>query len=302
MDEESVIYKFNSKSDFIAIALSDYAKEPLLTSGEEKDLFTRRDWYRGALLDGNGDDELRKWTQAELTKVRDRLIKANLRLVISIAKKYQYSVLDFSDLIGEGVPGLIRAIDRFEVNRGYVLSTYATWWIRQGISRAIGNQSRTIRMPIHQWDNIQRIKKQADNFISANGGREPTTVELAAVADCSVEKVKDALASLLPILPLDDSADESGMYPFLTDDTNIEKDIDCSMLHEVLEKVLDLLPSRESKIIRLRFGIDDGVPRTLEEIGQKFGLTRERIRQIEHDVMKRLRHPRYSRGLKPFLE
>lgn len=299
-------YNFNSKRDFTSIALKQYGKEPLLSRQEEIELFDRRDQYQSLIDNPEIDDRKRQWAEGELTQVRNRLIAANCRLVASIAKKYQHSEVSYLDLVGEGMIGLIKAVDKFDSRRGCKLSTSATWWIRQAITRAIADQGRTIRVPVHWQDEIKRVKKAANEFALING-REPELRELLDLTGLPENKIKRVQFDQSPILSLDvlntdEPDDESSLYALAADDSNVEDCADQSVLNEVLESVLSKFDAREEKIIRLRFGLEDGVIYTLAEVGRRYGITRERVRQIESDVLRRCRHPRYVRKLRPFME
>jgi len=236
---------------------------------------------------------------------REHLIKANTRLVVSIAKRYMGRGVAFLDLIQEGNLGLIKAIEKYDYKRGFRFSTYATWWIRQTITRAIADQARTIRVPVHMIDRIRQMYK-ATHELEQRLGRAPHMDELAAELNMPVRKLQWMLkVSWLPLsleTPVgDDEDNELGM--FIEDEfspTPLQSAYQ-SMLREKVEEVLETLTPREARVLRMRFGLDDGNAYTLEEVGQKFGLTRERIRQIEGKALRRLRHPRRSRGLKEYL-
>mgnify|MGYP002727212919 CR=1 FL=1 len=275
-----------SIEDPVRMYLKEIGKVPLLSAEEEIELAKRME---------NGDEAAKK-----------RLAEANLRLVVSIAKRYVGRGMLFIDLIQEGNLGLIKAVEKFDYRKGYKFSTYATWWIRQAITRAIADQARTIRIPVHMVETINKLIRVSRQLLQELG-REPTPEEIAKEMDMSVERVREILKiSQEPVsleTPIGEEED-SHLGDFIQDD-NVPVPADAAaftLLKEQLVEVLSTLTDREQKVLRLRFGLDDGRARTLEEVGKEFNVTRERIRQIEAKALRKLRHPSRSRKLKDYLD
>jgi len=300
-----------SSDDSIGLYLREMARVPLLTTQEEirlaKLLEKGQAAQRRLRKDGHDPEERKKLEQAiaEGEAAREHLIKANTRLVVSIAKKYMGRGVPFLDLIQEGNLGLMKAVEKFDYRRGYRFSTYATWWIRQTITRAIADQGRTIRVPVHMSDRIRRLYKTARR-LEQERGRKPTPEEIAEELGLDPRKVRWMLRVSWRPLSLErpvGEEEDNELGNFIEDDSTPTPTQSAyeHLLREKMEEVLATLTPREARILRLRFGLQDGKSYTLEEVGQKFGLTRERIRQIESKALRRLRHPRRSRQLKEYL-
>lgn len=272
--------------DPVRMYLKEIGKVPLLSAEEETDLAKRME---------DGDEEARK-----------KLAEANLRLVVSIAKRYVGRGMLFLDLIQEGNLGLIKAVEKFDYRKGYKFSTYATWWIRQAITRSIADQARTIRIPVHMVETINKLIRISRQLVQELG-REPSAEELAKEMDMPVDKVREIMKIAQEPVSLETpigEEEDSHLGDFIPDD-DITAPADAAaftLLKEQLMEVLDTLTDREKKVLTLRFGLEDGRARTLEEVGKEFNVTRERIRQIEAKALRKLRHPSRSKKLKDYLE
>ncbi len=299
--------------DTVEIYLKEMSRVPLLTMEEECALAQRIQRGREAQaelakLTGRGQTSRRRELEAIVEDgrlAREHIIKANTRLVVSIAKRYIGHGVPFLDLIQEGNLGLMKAVEKFEHQRGFRFSTYATWWIRQTITRAIADQGRTIRLPVHMTDRI-RLLKRTSHRLEQTLGRPPTVNELATELNLPTDKVQWMLqVARVPLsleTPVGDEEDsELGMFVEDQISPSPTQVVYQTMLRERVEEVLSTLSPREARILRLRFGLDDNHPYTLEEVGAKFGLTRERIRQIEGKALRRLRHPYRARQLREYL-
>ena len=285
-ESEGSFLERGNAEDPVRMYLKEIGKIPLLSSEEEIELAKRME---------EGDEEAKK-----------QLSEANLRLTVSIAKRYSGRGMQFLDLIQEGNLGLIKAVEKFDYRKGYKFSTYATWWIRQAITRAIADQARTIRIPVHMVETMNRVNRTSRRLLQEYG-REPTPEEVAKVMNLPVERVLEiSKISQEPVsleTPIGEEED-SHLVDFIQDEhIPIPADEAAhTLLREQLEMVMDTLSEREQKVLALRFGLEDGKPHTLEEVGREFQVTRERIRQIEAKALRKLRHPTRSRKLRDFLE
>ncbi len=294
----------SSLDDPVRMYLREIGRVPLLSAEEEVRLAKRMERGRIELLKPVGARDYRFVDDGE--EAQRRLTEANLRLVVSVAKKYIGRGMSLLDLIQEGNIGLIRAVEKFDYTKGYKFSTYATWWIRQAITRAIADQARTIRIPVHMVETINRLIRISRRLLQ-DLGREPTSEEIAEQMEISPEKVREIIkVSQEPVsleTPIGEE-DDSHLGDFIEDHTALAPADAAShqLLKEQVEDVLDSLTERERKVLQLRFGLDDGRSRTLEEVGKEFHVTRERIRQIEAKALRKLRHPSRSRKLKDYLD
>ena len=301
-----------ASADLVRVYLNEIGKVALLTAADEVELAQRieaglyadhlmtttdltpkvRREYRSLVVDGE--------------RAKDHLLRANLRLVVSLAKRYTGHGMPFLDLIQEGNLGLIRAVEKFDYTKGFKFSTYATWWIRQAISRAMADQSRTIRLPVHlveQVNKLQRIRREMNQQL----GREATDAELAAELDVTEDRIRELIDLSRDLVSLDQTVgaeDDASLGDFIADDTApvAEAAVEAGLMRQQLTSVLGTLEAREAAVVRMRYGLDDGQPRTLDEIGRAFKLSRERIRQIERETMAKLRHPSRAQVLRDYLE
>ena len=316
VDPNSMVDSFGT-DDPVRMYLKEIGKVNLLSSDEEIELAQAMDAGNAAKeqlaeLQAAGE-EIPAEVQAELDKAikkgeraKQRLAEANLRLVVSIAKRYVGRGMQFLDLIQEGNLGLIKAVEKFDYTKGYKFSTYATWWIRQAITRAIADQARTIRIPVHMVETINKVKKVSSQLLHQNG-HDPTADEISQALDMPVEKVREIMRVAQEPVSLETpigEEEDSHLGDFIPDeDAPVPAEAAShTLLKEQLSSVLSTLTPREEKVLRLRFGLEDGRPRTLEEVGHEFEVTRERIRQIEAKALRKLRHPSRSKKLKDFLD
>ena len=282
-------YENAKLDDPVRMYLKEIGKIPLLTPEEELEV----------AKDLVSDDEKTR------DAARKRMSEANLRLVVSIAKRYVGRGMQLLDLIQEGNLGLMKAVEKFDYTKGYKFSTYATWWIRQSITRAIADQARTIRIPVHMVETINKVLRTSHSMVQSLG-REPTTQEIAAELHMDVQKVEEILKIAQEPVSLETpigEEDDSHLGDFIQDDDASQpaEEASYTLLREQLEEVLKTLTPREEEVLRMRFGLIDGKPHTLEEVGKKFDVTRERIRQIESKALRKLRHPSRSKKLRDFL-
>ncbi len=300
--------------DPVKVYLKEIGRVPLLTSDEEVQLAT--DIMNGnnaiEIIDMSGEDipaDQRGELDAHIAageRAKKRLCEANLRLVVSIAKKYVGRGMQFLDLIQEGNLGLIKAVEKFDPTKGFKFSTYATWWIRQAITRAIADQARTIRIPVHMVETINKVKKVSSQLLHKNG-HEPSAEEISVELEMPVDKVREIMRVAQEPVSLETpigEEEDSRLGDFIPDEgTPVPAEAAShTLLKEQLSTVLQSLTPREEKVLRLRFGLEDGRPRTLEEVGKEFNVTRERIRQIEAKALRKLRHPSRSKKLRDFLD
>lgn len=310
--------ELTTSADSVRAYLRQIGKIPLLNAEQEVQLAQRIEAglfaaERLSKATENGDEKLSPqlrrdlcWIARDGERAKDHLLEANLRLVVSLAKRYTGRGMAFLDLIQEGTLGLIRAVEKFDYTKGYKFSTYATWWIRQAITRAMADQTRTIRIPVHMMEVIDKLRRVQRDLLQ-DLGRNPTLAELASQLDVTPEKVLEIQQYAREPVSLDQTIGEEGdahLSDFIEDSqaaVAIES-LSFNLLQNELQSVLATLSDREAGIVRLRFGLTDGQPRTLEEIGRIYGITRERIRQIESKIMAKLRHPSRSQTLRDYLD
>jgi len=304
-DEEGPTIKKSAKEDDEEFDLNDLSVPPGVKINDPVRMYLK-EIGRVDLLSGEEEIKLANRIEEGDEEAKRRLAEANLRLVVSIAKRYVGRGMLFLDLIQEGNMGLIKAVEKFDYRKGFKFSTYATWWIRQAITRAIADQARTIRIPVHMVETINKLIRVQRQLLQ-DLGREPTPEEIGEDMDLTPDKVREILKIAQEPVSLETpigEEDDSHLGDFIEDQdaTSPSEHAAYELLKEQLEDVLDTLTDREENVLRLRFGLDDGRTRTLEEVGKVFGVTRERIRQIEAKALRKLRHPSRSKRLKDFLE
>jgi RNA polymerase sigma factor (sigma-70 family) len=303
-----------ASADLVRVYLNEIGKVALLTAADEVELAKRIEaglYAEHLLSQANSFSAARKRELRAVVidgeRAKDHLLRANLRLVVSLAKRYTGHGMPFLDLIQEGNLGLIRAVEKFDYTKGFKFSTYATWWIRQAISRAMADQSRTIRLPVHlveQVNKLQRIRRE----LSQELGREANHAELAHELDITEERVRELIDLSRDLVSLDQTVgtdDDASLGDFIADERAsfaAESAVESGLMRSQLQGVLDTLDAREAAVVRMRYGLDGGQPKTLDEIGRTFKLSRERIRQIERETMAKLRHPSRSQVLRDYLD
>ena len=302
-----------ASADLVRVYLNEIGKVALLTAADEVELAKRIEaglYAEHLLAASNKFAATRKRDLRALVvdgeRAKDHLLRANLRLVVSLAKRYTGHGMPFLDLIQEGNLGLIRAVEKFDYAKGFKFSTYATWWIRQAISRAMADQSRTIRLPVHlveQVNKLQRIRRELNQQL----GREASHAEIAAELDLTEERIRELIDLSRDLVSLDQTVgadDDASLGDFISDDSApaAEAAVEAGLMRRQLHSVLGTLEAREAAVVRMRYGLDDGQPRTLDEIGRAFKLSRERIRQIERETMAKLRHPSRAQALRDYLD
>jgi RNA polymerase nonessential primary-like sigma factor len=302
-----------TSADLVRVYLNEIGKVALFTVADEVELAKRIEaglYAEHLLTASNSFSAARRRDLRALvidgSRAKDHLLRANLRLVVSLAKRYTGHGMPFLDLIQEGNLGLIRAVEKFDYTKGFKFSTYATWWIRQAISRAMADQSRTIRLPVHlveQVNKLQRLRREMNQSL----GREATDGELAAELDIAEDRIRELIDLSRDLVSLDQTVgtdDDAALGDFIADDTApaAEAAVEAGLMRTQLRSVLGTLETREAAVVRMRYGLDDGQPRTLDEIGRAFKLSRERIRQIERETMAKLRHPSRAQALRDYLE
>ncbi len=302
-------------ADLVRVYLNEIGKVPLLNAAQEVDLAKRIEagLYAEHLLGGGnsgGSPSAKRRDLGALVtdgqRAKDHLLKANLRLVVSLAKRYTGHGLPFLDLIQEGNLGLVRAVEKFDYTKGFKFSTYATWWIRQAITRAMADQGRTIRLPVHLVEQVNKLERTR-RLLHQQLGRDATPEELGAELDLEADRVVELLGHARDLVSLDQNVgdDEDAQLGDFIEDSDApvaDEAVNFRFMRDQLDAVLGTLEARERQVLRMRYGLDDGRPRTLDEIGKAFGLSRERIRQIERDTMAKLRHPSRSQSLRDYIE
>jgi RNA polymerase sigma factor RpoD-like protein len=313
LDEQTTV-----SADLVRVYLNEIGKVPLLNAAQEVELAKRIEagLYADQLLSvgmAAGDDTAPSSRSRELRalvadgqRAKEHLLQANLRLVVSLAKRYTGHGLPFLDLIQEGNLGLIRAVEKFDYTKGFKFSTYATWWIRQAITRAMADQGRTIRLPVHLVEQVNKLERTR-RLLHQQLGRDATEEELGAELDLEPARVVELLGYARDLVSLDQTVgdDEDAQLGDFIEDSDAplaEEAVSFRFMRDQLDAVLGTLEARERQVLRMRYGLDDGRPRTLDEIGKAFGLSRERIRQIERDTMAKLRHPSRSQALRDYVE
>jgi len=314
LDEQSAALS----ADLVRVYLNEIGKVALLNAEQEVELSKRIEagLYADHLLAGAGTSSGTKLTPAKRRdlqalaadgrRAKEHLLQANLRLVVSLAKRYTGHGLPFLDLIQEGNLGLVRAVEKFDYTKGFKFSTYATWWIRQAITRAMADQGRTIRLPVHLVEQVNKLER-ARRQLHQQLGRDATEEELGLELDITPERVTELFQYGRDLVSLDQTVgddEDAQLGDFIEDSdaADAQDAVEFGFMREQLDAVLDTLESRERQVLRMRYGLDDGRPRTLDEIGKAFGLSRERIRQIERDTMAKLRHPSRSQALRDYVE
>ena len=314
LDEQSAALS----ADLVRVYLNEIGKVALLNAAQEVELSKRIEagLYADHLLAGAGTSSGTKLTPAKRRdlqalaadgrRAKEHLLQANLRLVVSLAKRYTGHGLPFLDLIQEGNLGLVRAVEKFDYTKGFKFSTYATWWIRQAITRAMADQGRTIRLPVHLVEQVNKLDR-ARRLLHQQLGRDASEQELGLELDITPERVTELFQYGRDLVSLDQTVgddEDAQLGDFIedADAADAQDAVEFGFMREQLDAVLDTLESRERQVLRMRYGLDDGRPRTLDEIGKAFGLSRERIRQIERDTMAKLRHPSRSQALRDYVE
>jgi RNA polymerase nonessential primary-like sigma factor len=303
-----------ASADLVRVYLNEIGKVALLTAADEVDLSKRIEagLYAQHLVSSNNSFSPARRRDLRLLiadgeRAKDHLLRANLRLVVSLAKRYTGHGMPFLDLIQEGNLGLIRAVEKFDYTKGFKFSTYATWWIRQAISRAMADQSRTIRLPVHlveQVNKMQRIRREMNQTL----GREASNAELASELDITEERIRELIDLSRDLVSLDQTVgadDDASLGDFIADQrtsSEAEESVEAQLMRRQLSEVLDSLEQREAAVVRMRYGLDGVQPKTLDEIGRAFKLSRERIRQIERETMAKLRHPSRAQVLRDYLD